>query len=108
MPKEQSSYVFVKHFLENGDVQQNFYVNTSPQNGIAEIKNRNLLEVARALLFTNKVLKYLWGGVGFIKLLHQMKPSKKSLHSPYVFILSTLRGFVTCIIYIVFFKKITI
>ena len=31
------------------------------QNGIAERKNKHLLEVARALLFSTKVPKYLWG-----------------------------------------------
>ena len=31
------------------------------QNGVAERKNRHLLEVARSLSFTMKVPKYLWG-----------------------------------------------
>jgi hypothetical protein len=31
------------------------------QNGIVERKNKHLLEVARALCFTNKVPIYLWG-----------------------------------------------
>jgi len=31
------------------------------QNGVPERKNRHLLEVARALLFANKVPSYLWG-----------------------------------------------
>ncbi|CAN1158567.1 Retrovirus-related Pol polyprotein from transposon TNT 1-94 [Linum perenne] len=36
-------------------------VDTPQQNGIAERKNRHLLETARALLFTKNVPKYLWG-----------------------------------------------
>jgi hypothetical protein len=34
---------------------------TLQQNRLAERKNKHLLEVARALLFTNQVPKYLWG-----------------------------------------------
>lgn len=48
-------------FLENGVVHQSSCVNTPQQIGITERKNRHLLEVARALLFANKVPKYLWG-----------------------------------------------
>lgn len=44
-----------KYFTENGIVHQTTYVGTSQQNEIAERKNRHLLEVARALLFTNNV-----------------------------------------------------
>lgn len=47
--------------MENGIVHQSTCVNSPQQNGIAERKNRHLLEVARALLFSTKVPKYLWG-----------------------------------------------
>jgi hypothetical protein len=50
-------------FHENGVIHQSSCVNTPQQNGIAERKNRHLLEVAGALLFANKVPKYLWGDV---------------------------------------------
>jgi len=33
---------------------------TPPQNGVAERKNRHLLEVARSLMFQMNVSKYLW------------------------------------------------
>ena len=36
---------------------------TPQQNGIVERKNRNLLQVARALMFSMNVPKYLWGDV---------------------------------------------
>jgi IS30 family transposase len=48
-------------FLEKGLVHQSSCVNTLQQNGLAERKNKRLLEVAWALLFTNQVPKYLWG-----------------------------------------------
>lgn len=33
----------------------------STENGIAERKNKNLLEVAHAIMFSMHALKYLWG-----------------------------------------------
>lgn len=52
----------LNHFLlENGVVHQSSCVNTPQQNGVAERKNKHLLEVARSLLFQNSVPKYLWG-----------------------------------------------
>jgi len=46
---------------QNGIVNCSSCVDTPQQNGIAERKNRHLLDTARALLFTNNVPKYLWG-----------------------------------------------
>ena len=45
----------------HGIVHCSSCVDTPQQNGIAERKNRHLLETARALLFTKQVPKYLWG-----------------------------------------------
>ena len=45
----------------NGIVHQTTCVNTAAQNGVAERKNRHLLEVARSLMFTMNVPKFLWG-----------------------------------------------
>ena len=45
----------------NGIVHQSSCVDTPQQNGVAECKNRNLLEVARSLLFISHVPKRLWG-----------------------------------------------
>jgi len=42
-------------------VHQSSCPNTPQQNGVAERKNRHLLGVARALLFSSKVPNYLWG-----------------------------------------------
>ncbi|CAN1180130.1 Copia protein, partial [Linum perenne] len=44
-----------------GLVQQSSCSNTPQQNGIAERKNRHLLEVTRALMFSANVPKYFWG-----------------------------------------------
>ncbi|XP_057478145.1 retrovirus-related Pol polyprotein from transposon TNT 1-94 isoform X6 [Actinidia eriantha] len=46
---------------DNGILFQTTCVGTPQQNGVAERKNRHLAEVARSLLFTMNVPKYLWG-----------------------------------------------
>ena len=46
---------------EKGIQHQSTCRNTTKQNGIAERKNKHLLEVARAIMFSMYVLKYLWG-----------------------------------------------
>ncbi|CAN1141771.1 Retrovirus-related Pol polyprotein from transposon TNT 1-94 [Linum perenne] len=49
-------------FLKSeGIVHQSSCPYTPQQNGIAERKNRHLLEVARALMFSTNVPKYFWG-----------------------------------------------
>lgn len=51
-------------YLESrGIVHLSSRVNTPQQNGIAERKYRHLLEVARSLLFTTHVPKFLWSEV---------------------------------------------
>jgi transposase InsO family protein len=45
----------------NGIEHQMTCVNTPEQNGVAECKNRHLLEVAHSLMFTMNVPKFLWG-----------------------------------------------
>ncbi|XP_057749111.1 retrovirus-related Pol polyprotein from transposon RE1 isoform X1 [Arachis stenosperma] len=49
-------------FLQKKGIQhQSTCPNTPQQNGIAERKNKHLLEVARAIMFEGNVPKYLWG-----------------------------------------------
>ena len=36
-------------------------MNTPQQNGIVERKNKHLLEVARAIMFSMNVPRYFWG-----------------------------------------------
>jgi transposase InsO family protein len=44
---------------DNGIVHQTTYMSTPEQNGVAERKNRHILEVTRCLLFVMNVPKYL-------------------------------------------------
>ena len=44
-------------FWDHGLIYQSSCVNTLQQNGVAERKNRHLLEVIRSLLFTSNVPK---------------------------------------------------
>ncbi|KAE8709757.1 Protein farnesyltransferase/geranylgeranyltransferase type-1 subunit alpha [Hibiscus syriacus] len=48
-------------FKEKGIVHLTSCVNTPQQNGVAERKNRHLLEVTRSLMFAANAPKYLWG-----------------------------------------------
>ena len=59
--KEYFNKILGSFFLEIGIVHQSSCNNTPQQNRLAERKNKHLLEVAQALLFTTKVPKYLWG-----------------------------------------------
>ena len=44
-----------------GIVHLSSCIDTPQQNGVAERKNRHLLEVARSLMFSTNVPKFLWG-----------------------------------------------
>ena len=48
------------YLQSHGIVHQSSCVDTPQQNGVAERKNRHLLEVAHSLLFTSHVPKNLW------------------------------------------------
>lgn len=52
---------FQEYLTDNGIIGQTTYVNTPQQNGIAERKNRHLVEVVRSLMITTNVPEYLWG-----------------------------------------------
>ena len=47
--------------MQKGTVHQSSCNDTPQRNGVTERKNKNLLKVARASIFTNKVLEYLRG-----------------------------------------------
>jgi hypothetical protein len=49
------------YFEKEGIIHQSSCVNTPQQNGLAERKNRHLLETTRALLFQHQVPKHYWG-----------------------------------------------
>jgi hypothetical protein len=48
-------------FLSSEGIQHQTYCpDTPPKNGVAERKNRHILEVVRSLMFTMNVPKFLW------------------------------------------------
>ena len=51
---------FQNYMSHNGILHQTSCVDTPSQNGVAERKNRHLLEMARALMFQMKVPKQFW------------------------------------------------
>ena len=59
--KEYFNKIFGVFFLKYGTVHQSSRNDTPQYNWIAKRKNKHLLEVARALCFTNNVPKHLWG-----------------------------------------------
>ena len=59
--KEYFNKTLGPFFLEKRIVHQSSCNDTPQQNGVAERKNKHLLEVARALLFSQNVSNYLWG-----------------------------------------------
>ena len=54
------------YLLSNGIVRQSTCMDTPQQNGVAERKNRHLLEVTRSLVFTSNIPKRFWGEVVLI------------------------------------------
>ncbi|KAK3025395.1 hypothetical protein RJ639_044650 [Escallonia herrerae] len=58
--KEHMSGSFQNYMNQHGILHQSSCTDTPAQNGVAERKNRHLLETARALLFQMKVPKPFW------------------------------------------------
>jgi transposase InsO family protein len=52
---------FGEFLAEKGIMHQTSCPDTPPQNGVAERKNRHILEVTRSLMYTMNVPKKLWG-----------------------------------------------
>ena len=61
--KDYFNSILGSYLSKHGIVNISSCVDTPQQNGVAERKNRHLLEVARANMFTNKVPKHFWGEV---------------------------------------------
>ena len=69
---------------DKGILHQTSCPDTPPQNGVAERKNRHLLEVARALMFTMNVPKFLWSEAVMMAtfLINRMPSRVTSMKSP--------------------------
>ena len=61
--KEYVSEQFQSFMLQHDILHQTSYVDTPAQNGVAERKNRHLVETARTLLFQMHVPKHFWADV---------------------------------------------
>ena len=59
--KDYFNTVLGQFLTKHAVVYLRLCVETPQQNGIAERKNRHLLDVARACIFARQVPKYLWG-----------------------------------------------
>ncbi|RVW60619.1 Copia protein [Vitis vinifera] len=59
--REYYHNILGSYLLENGIVHQSSCIDTPQQNGVAERKNRHLMEVARSLMIASNVPKQLWG-----------------------------------------------
>ena len=83
--KEYVSEQFKSFMLQHGILHQTSCVNTPAQNGVAERKNRHLLETARALLFQMHVPKHFWADAVSTAcfLINRMSSSVLNWDTPY-------------------------
>jgi transposase InsO family protein len=58
---EYVNIAFGAFLYHQGILHQTFFPDTPPQNGMAERKNRHILEVARSLMYTINAPKFFWG-----------------------------------------------
>lgn len=58
---EYTSHKFKEHLANHGIIHQTSCPYTPQQNGVAERKNRHLMEVARSIMFHSHVPKRFWG-----------------------------------------------
>src|SRR5262249_7931314 len=83
--KEYMLDSFQAYMTQHGILHQFSCVDTPSQNGVAERKNRHLLETARALLFQTKVFKQFWADVVSIAcfLINRMPSTVLNDDAPY-------------------------
>ena len=75
--REYFAHELNNYLVEHGIFHQSSCAYTPQQNGIAERKNRHLLEVARSIMFTTHVPNFFWGeGVLTTAYLINHTPSK--------------------------------
>ena len=87
--KEYVSEQFQSFMLQHG-IHQTSCVDTLAQNGVAERKNRNLLETVRALLFQMHVPKHFWADAVSTAcfLINRMPSSVLNWDIPYIILFS--------------------
>lgn len=73
------------YLAEEGILHQSSCVYTPQQNGVAERKNRHILEIARSLLITSNTPKTYWGDavLSAIYLINRMPSRIIDYHTPY-------------------------
>jgi transposase InsO family protein len=82
---EYVNHEFGNFLSEKGIFHQTSCPDTFQQNGVAERKNRHLLEVARFLMFTMNVPKFLWSEavMNATYLINRMPPRVLGMKTPY-------------------------
>jgi transposase InsO family protein len=63
---EYSNRTFREYLSSKGIQYQTTYPYTPEQNGIAERKNKHILEVTRSMMISMNVPQYLWGHIVLI------------------------------------------
>lgn len=76
---------FQQFFHTHGIIHQTTCPQTPEQNGVSERKNRHLLDIARSLLFSAHMPKYLWGEAVLTAchLINRLPSSVLKGHIPY-------------------------
>ena len=72
------------YLLSHGIVHKSSCAGTPQQNGVAERKNRHLLEMSLALMYTNSVPKHFWGEaiLTVVYLINRMPSQVLTYHTP--------------------------
>ena len=83
--REYFNKILGPFLIEKGIIHHSSYVDTPQQNGIAERKNRHILEVTRALMFSMNVPKHFWGDAILMAtyLINRMPSKVLSYNSPH-------------------------
>jgi len=92
---EYTSHTFKQHLNKHGIIHQTSCPYTPQQNGVAERKNRHLMEVARAMMFHTNVPKHFWSdAVVSASYLINRTPTKILLDSSPFEVLNKVKPFI--------------
>ena len=83
--REYFDKILSEYLINQGIIHQSSCVDTPQQNAVAKRKNRQLLEVARSLMFTTHVPKVFWGEAVLTSayLINRMPSRTLSFNTPY-------------------------